>query len=608
MQGRSRHALRCGVQWCGVQRCGVQRCGVVTSGVVLIREVATHSTAGTRTAAIPGNPLTIPFDPHGSRSEPPTEYGTPAPRHAVSREANLLTPCRVRVLGTASESVRRHVFLSYNSKDEASVRVVAKALRAEGVTYWFDAEELTAGDLVVEELERGLASCDSAALFVAGSGLGPWEVLEYYVLLSDAVEQRKRIIPIILPGAPAKPALPKFTQVFRRVDMRAGVTREKIQEIVAGIREGRLPDRLPDRLPVEPEGLRSGSGHGDDVEAARRVFLSLDELRGDPEIDSEIRRAIDALRGISGMVGALRQYKTLHDSLHDLQFQSLDFLLREARSAETSAVRWSDVEASEGHVFDRLTWLQEFSTNEQLSDTEQEWINELGLIHCDLRSACEDRSLDALARTARELKRYLATRMPMVNHELVKIAHDVELAAILAALDRVVMSMQARNLTETQLDRVRSGVESIRRLDERVKRGISDHDRWQVVDQKARLIADTLDERIDADYLARRWPELEGRIEQATAGAPDPYTERVRHTAVRMRDALSNQESSASAGSVAVSLDQAQIGQRYRECVHAVGQQFLRVDKRLHKLFDELTDVGGPLRTLLDNLDDRSAE
>lgn len=127
------------------------------------------------------------------------------------------------------------VFLSHNSKDKPAVRELAQALKADGLKVWYDEWELVPGRPIQEALEAAMLRCRSAAVLVGADGFGPWEVPEMRGFLALAVERALPVIPVLLPGAPAKPVLPLFLKQFLWVDLRQGVAGENYDRMRWGI-------------------------------------------------------------------------------------------------------------------------------------------------------------------------------------------------------------------------------------------------------------------------------------------------------------------------------------------------------------------------------------
>src|SRR5262245_31295251 len=120
------------------------------------------------------------------------------------------------------------VFLSHNSRDKPVVREICESLRERGLRPWMDEEELIPGRDWQKALESILETVPTAAVFLGSSGLGPWEEREMRASLEQLVDRGAFVIPVLLPGAPAKPTLPLFLRAFTWVDLRGGLTREGI--------------------------------------------------------------------------------------------------------------------------------------------------------------------------------------------------------------------------------------------------------------------------------------------------------------------------------------------------------------------------------------------
>jgi formylglycine-generating enzyme required for sulfatase activity len=104
------------------------------------------------------------------------------------------------------------VFLSYNSEDREAVENIAVYLHDKAnLKPWFDKWELIPGEPWVDKLDRGLTASNTCAVFVGKSGEGPWQKKEVGAALDRQVKNPEfRVIPVLLPGAPQKPELPKF--------------------------------------------------------------------------------------------------------------------------------------------------------------------------------------------------------------------------------------------------------------------------------------------------------------------------------------------------------------------------------------------------------------
>jgi class 3 adenylate cyclase len=132
------------------------------------------------------------------------------------------------------------VFLSHNSMDKPAVRELATALKSRHIKVWLDEWDLVPGRPWQDGLEEAIKTAKSAAVLVGKDGLGPWEIPEMRSCLSQFVERKMPVIPVLLPGAPDKLDLPLFLREFTWVDLRRGLTDEGLNRLQWGI-TGRKP-------------------------------------------------------------------------------------------------------------------------------------------------------------------------------------------------------------------------------------------------------------------------------------------------------------------------------------------------------------------------------
>ena len=146
-----------------------------------------------------------------------------------------------------------HCFLSHNSSDKPGVRTLKAALAALGLRCWLDEEQLRPGLPWLSLLEDGIRACGAVAVCIGADGIGPWEREEMDAALRLAVCDRGLpVIPVLLPGAPAKPALPLMLAGRGWVDLRPGLTAAGLDGLVFGIL-GRRPGEAPALVGMAPE-------------------------------------------------------------------------------------------------------------------------------------------------------------------------------------------------------------------------------------------------------------------------------------------------------------------------------------------------------------------
>lgn len=206
-----------------------------------------------------------------------------------ARLRELLEGIRTAAAQRVQEPNSFDVFLCYNSDDKTEVKQVGLALKARGIAPWLDEWELRPGFPWQRLLEEQIGQIRSAAIFVGPNGVGPWQRHESDAFLREFVERRCPVIPVLLPGAPSKPALPIFLKSMTWVDFREREP-DPMDRLIWGITGSRPPSREPEltaqvRLklsdPVHSSRGREwlvGSNIGKQDERTRSLMAEADAL------------------------------------------------------------------------------------------------------------------------------------------------------------------------------------------------------------------------------------------------------------------------------------------------------------------------------------------
>ena len=136
------------------------------------------------------------------------------------------------------------LFLSYNSQDKAAVQYLAARLEDEfDLKVFLDSSNLVPGDPWQEELEQALKKSRAVAVFIGPAGISPWHHEEMRVALdARAQDPRRRVIPVLLPGAPpsVKSEMPAFLSRLSWVEFRSLEDDDALKRLAAGAR-GKAP-------------------------------------------------------------------------------------------------------------------------------------------------------------------------------------------------------------------------------------------------------------------------------------------------------------------------------------------------------------------------------
>ncbi len=124
------------------------------------------------------------------------------------------------------------VFISYNKADKPIAREIALFLAAENINVWYDEWVISAGDSIVEQINKGLYGCTHfVIIWSKKASKSNWVRKELHSILAEAIKSGfPRILPIILDETP----LPKLISDIRYIKYHGGLEKDR-EEIVAAI-------------------------------------------------------------------------------------------------------------------------------------------------------------------------------------------------------------------------------------------------------------------------------------------------------------------------------------------------------------------------------------
>lgn len=117
------------------------------------------------------------------------------------------------------------VFLSHNINDKDVAREIALFLAAENINVWFDEWEISAGDSIVEQINKGLLGCTHFLIIWSNNAAtSNWVRRELHSTLAQAIKDGiPRVIPIVLDDTP----LPELMADIRYIKYDGGSEKDR---------------------------------------------------------------------------------------------------------------------------------------------------------------------------------------------------------------------------------------------------------------------------------------------------------------------------------------------------------------------------------------------
>ena len=193
-----------------------------------------------------------------------------------------------------------HVFLSHNSRDKDSIRIIAEQLEQEGFMTWLDETQFKGGDEWQKELYEVLDKTDIAFFFIGINGVGPWqnEEIDYlHRLYISSGKQDIVIVPVFLPGANMYdvPSHLNYLNKFQSVSISDLLDRSEIDKLLKILLRNKTPKPKSSQPTVSYINLERLLSQGKWREADEETLMCILKVAGRSEYEYLFLENIDNL-------------------------------------------------------------------------------------------------------------------------------------------------------------------------------------------------------------------------------------------------------------------------------------------------------------------------
>jgi len=129
--------------------------------------------------------------------------------------------------------LKYRIFISHSSLDTWIAKTIAEKIQSLGIDCWLDEKDLEGGDVIPDEIIRGIDACQEAIVLISPNSVNSrWVSFE----IGGALAQHKRVTPILNNVRPDEMApmkdirsidLNKFEEFLTQLEGRAAQSRNK---------------------------------------------------------------------------------------------------------------------------------------------------------------------------------------------------------------------------------------------------------------------------------------------------------------------------------------------------------------------------------------------
>lgn len=182
------------------------------------------------------------------------------------------------------------VFLAHNDKDKPLIEAIGKELKRRGLKPWLDKEQIPPGRWFQDVIQQAIPNVKSVAIFIGSKGLGEWQSIEVRTFISQCVNRKIPVIPVLLPGITKLPSELLILREINWVRFRESVDEiEVLDNLVWGITGERptkspIINRIKRKLENEFLSFRPGTQEAKELE---EEIQELEKLLSKQQIETE---------------------------------------------------------------------------------------------------------------------------------------------------------------------------------------------------------------------------------------------------------------------------------------------------------------------------------
>ncbi len=361
--------------------------------------------------------------------------------------------------------------------------------------------------------------------------------------------------------------------------------RDRLHELVAYCARERPGLPWQQMAEAHLRSLTKGS-EGDALHDIQRGIGALERLARDPNARPLILRVRDDLQDTSDHIARLSFYKHLHDEFQELQVR-YSVIERDCRLAETDETAWNTLAEYLTQWDGIMSRLLEIAAQPGGAPSDAAWAARLAQAQRDVRDALETQTTVPLARALPLVRRMLEREPSLVNAKIFEVVRGMLHKSIIPPLVELHEALTQRRVDAASLHEFARGIESLKGLRDRLQVLVTEHDRWQRLEDELNPIAGNLSR--DPEVLMQSWPFVSSLVCEMLDGLQEDWAMALLALDMRIRQWLLDGNPTRARPS-------------FYQFHSRVSNRFRIVDDDLLKVVVELQKIGDRLQLFLKGL------
>lgn len=325
---------------------------------------------------------------------------------------------------------------------------------------------------------------------------------------------------------------------------------------------------------------------GDAFRDIQRGLSALEKLARDPTARPLILRIRDDLQDASDYIIRLSSYKHLHDEFQELQVR-YSVIERDCRSVETDETAWNTLAEYLTQWDGIISRLLAIAAQPSFAPSDVAWTTRLTQAQRSVRDALETQTISPLANVLPAVRRLLEREPSLVNAKIFEVVRAMLQRGVIPQLVELREALAQRRVDSISLDELARGIESLKGLRDRLQVLVTEHDRWQRMEDELNPIASNLSR--NPEVLAQSWPFVSSLAHEMLDGLQEDWA-----TAILTLDARIQERLAAG--------DVPRARPLYYQFHSRVSNRFRIVDDDLLEVVEALQKIGDSMQGFLRGL------
>ena len=238
-------------------------------------------------------------------------------------------------------------------------------------------------------------------------------------------------------------------------------------------------------------------------------------------LNGELYSFRSTFQNILDKIDIFKDYKVLHDELHDINLGLFPEMQREAARLPDGENAKNNLGNHDLSLRDKINNMRQAVSRNKVDAEELEWIEELDRKRRDLKAAIKEYDKDLVRDNLQAIANVIETQPTEINKKLLRAIYveNDRLPDLINIMNRVCDRMKEVESEAANVPRFEKGITSLKSLTSKLKSLVEEHDTWQEVEGQLPQIGEWLEANLAK--FSKKWETTRAKIKPYYSGTTE---------------------------------------------------------------------------------------